>query len=238
MKCFVFVLASLLLAVRGAQQAFPFSSFVKSPFISNAPNDTLRVKYVPSSTGTPVIYANKPVPQQYSQQITLEYNVKFEKGFEWVLGGKLPGITSNNKKAVGCIQPHPVDGWSYRIMWRNDARVELYIYDQSRVGGGIRCGLTKGPRNGILTTDKWFNFKMYMRMNSDASKSDGLAKLYIDDKLTIQRSDIKFKGVNSANISNIMFTTFYGGHSPTWSPSKTTYAQIKGARIYNYDVAV
>ncbi len=78
---------------------------------------------------------------------------------------------------------------------------------------------------------------MYMRLNTKSSTSDGVAKLYVDNKLILQRNNIKFRGVDSgATIDYVTFTTFYGGHDPWWSPSKTTYASYRGAKIHKHDL--
>jgi Chitobiase/beta-hexosaminidase C-terminal domain len=73
---------------------------------------------------------------------TLSYNVYFEPGFDFAKGGKLPGLSANDFDS-GCTDdgsvkrtPHT---WSERVMWRENGRVELYSYDQSRPSGN--CGI-------------------------------------------------------------------------------------------------
>ena len=73
---------------------------------------------------------------------TLSYNVYFAPGFDFAKGGKLPGLSANDFDS-GCTDdgsvkrtPHT---WSERVMWRENGRVELYSYDQSRPSGN--CGI-------------------------------------------------------------------------------------------------
>jgi hypothetical protein len=227
------LLAQYLIAAEAISQVIPFNSFVNSQYVSKLSNNTLKIAYVPSSTGTPVITSSFALPKAYHKEVTLEYDILFDKNFEWVKGGKLPGLLSENRRATGCIQPQPTDGWSYRLMWRSDAKISLYIYDQLRCNGLIPCGSSIESRPGILSKDKWINFKMYMKVNSHPNKSDGIAKLYVNNVSLLSRSGIKFSSAPNASIYYATFTTFYGGHDPSWGPTKTTYAYIRGATIYN-----
>ncbi len=237
LRIIVGLIASTMIASsRALNNTVAFGTFVKSQYITAQTNRTLIVKYEPSSRGTPVIQSQYQLPPAYSTQITLEYNIRFDKDFEWVKGGKLPGIRGGNKAAFGCVQPQPVDAWSYRLMWRANGFAEMYLYDQSRANGTVPCGVSTKSKQPLFVRDKWINLKMYAKINSAPSRADGIAKLYVDNKLALSRTGIKFKSVAGSNIEKILFSTFYGGHDSSWSPSKSTYIHIQGAWIYNYDV--
>jgi hypothetical protein len=232
------LIISLVSVANSLRQTVSFASFVSSPYVSLLSNNTLQVKYVPSSTGTPVISRSKLIDHRFDNEATLEYEVKFDKNFEWKNGGKLPGLLGGDPKtkSTGCIVPQPKDAWSYRLMWRGDGQIEMYIYDQSRRSNNIACGVTTDSKKNVLTKNKWINFKMYMKLNTKAGKPDGVAKLYVDGVLMLFRSGIEFRGVDKgATINSLTFTTFYGGHDTYWSPSKTTYAQFRGATLYDYE---
>ncbi len=168
----------------------------------------------------------------------LEFEVFFDKDFEWVQGGKMHGFISGNPDtdSTGCA-PQPKNGWSFRLMWVKKGTIILYIYDQSRIQSKEKCGVGTYSSPNVLVKDRWLNIKMYMKLNSKGDKSDGVARLYIDNKLILQRNDIKFRGVDTgATIDYIIFSTFYGGSDTSWSPSKTTYAYYRGAKLYDSDI--
>ena len=92
----------------------------------------------PISTSTSVP-TNPPAP---AYAYTLSYDVYFAPGFDFAKGGKLPGLSAAGFDS-GCTDDGNVkrapDRWSERVMWRENGRVELYSYDQSRPSGN--CGI-------------------------------------------------------------------------------------------------
>jgi hypothetical protein len=89
-----------------------------------------------SESGTP---STKLDP---SYSYTLSYDVYFPAGFDFAKGGKLPGLSASDFDS-GCTDDGSVkrtpNRWSERVMWRENGRVELYSYDQSRPSGN--CGI-------------------------------------------------------------------------------------------------
>lgn len=60
------------------------------------------------------------------QTMLLAYDVAFDSGFDWVKGGKLPGLRGG-PNATGCSggnQPTGSDCFSARLMWRANAEGE------------------------------------------------------------------------------------------------------------------
>jgi hypothetical protein len=228
----LFSFLTVLSLIFSPVSSFLFSDFAKSPYITRAGNvDT--IKYVPSSTGTPVLFSLKAI-QPPKREATMQYDILFKKGFEWVKGGKLPGFLGGPKdvKTYGCVVPQPINAWSLRLMWTNKGGIQLYKYDQDRRTNGARCGTVVYSRS-FLQTEKWYRFKLYMKVNSHANARDGSARFYVNNSLLLESKNIPWRGVNdSALIDWIFFTTFYGGHDKTWSPSKTTYAQIKNVAVW------
>jgi hypothetical protein len=51
--------------------------------------------------------------------------VKFEEGFDWRLGGKLPGFGGGDEPGGG---RHSLEGFSSRIMWRGKGMMHQYSY--------------------------------------------------------------------------------------------------------------
>ena len=66
---------------------------------------------------------------------TLIYSFMMKPGFEFVKGGKLPGLGGGNA-TTGC---DPIDpgGWSMRYMWRRNGKAVVYAYHLDRMN---ECG--------------------------------------------------------------------------------------------------
>ncbi|KAF8949642.1 hypothetical protein BGZ52_005309 [Haplosporangium bisporale] len=77
-----------------------------------------------------------PLPNQAftgpkSRFIRLEYQMLFQPGFNWVKGGKLPGILSGSEQGcnAGCSGGGSAENcFSTRMMWRANGEGELYLY--------------------------------------------------------------------------------------------------------------
>ncbi|KAG0067890.1 hypothetical protein BGZ92_005030 [Podila epicladia] len=77
-----------------------------------------------------------PLPNQAftgpeSRYIRLEYQMLFQPGFQWVKGGKLPGILSGSEQGcnAGCSGGGSAENcFSTRMMWRANGEGELYLY--------------------------------------------------------------------------------------------------------------
>ncbi|MDR1759704.1 MAG: hypothetical protein LBR60_04175 [Fibrobacter sp.] len=94
----------------------------RSEVVDEGGNKVLRVKYPAGCVGpndTPIgcgMQIKWPIPET-ADTMWVSYRLKFETGFEFVKGGKLPGLCGG-KCYTGGITPSQGDGWSARIMWR------------------------------------------------------------------------------------------------------------------------
>lgn len=217
--------------------SFNLKDFISGPDITSIQN-SIRVRYQPTNVGSKRLVGIIPTTSEYKNEIMLEYDILFENGFEWVKGGKLPGLRGGNKNiaTTGCVTPQPKNAWSFRLMWSRNGSILLYIYDQSRNEKNIACGVVTKSNINILQINKWINFKIYMKLNSRANVKDGIAKLYINNTLILHRDQIAFSGENNITIDHVYLSTFYGGNDASWAPSKTTYIQFKNAKIYNKNI--
>ena len=223
------LLCTVALAAANTIFPFTFSSFVHGPYVCPMAGGGIRAALIPSSTGTPVIESRLALPAAFQEEVFFKYDVLFEEGFEWVKGGKLPGLFGGPRTvhATGCVV-QPLNAWSVRLMWARNASIQLYLYDQSRRWLHTPCGTALNTHRPVLQIGTWMTFTIHVKLNSGAGKSDGLVALYIDGIQTLKMDQVQLRGVNgSATIDWALFSLFYGGHDSTWSPSKTTYIQFR-----------
>src|SRR5262249_52333186 len=101
--------------------------------------------------------------------------------------------------------------WSVRLMWRAGGTNELYVYEQGREAGA--CG-TRSPTMIPFQTGRWTAVSVHVRLNTPRSAHDGRAQMEIDGRLAREARDIQFRSTTGSRsrISNIFFSTFYGGN--------------------------
>lgn len=186
----------------------------------------LRVTYVPTSDGSERLTVGQTIPA--ALEYTLNYDVLFENDFEWVKGGKLPGLAPTNY-TTGCKDPNP-NGWSVRMMWRRLGEPVLYIYDQNRAN---RCG--EDAHSGVqFAKNTWQPLSVHVRVNQPASASNAEMSLYLAGKRIAHVANAQLRGAEGSAtlINQFIFHTFFGGSDDTWSPSKNVHARFDNIAVY------
>ena len=90
----------------------------------------IRATYVPYEQGSKRIVVNYPI--RPALEYTLNYDVKFEKDFDFTHGGKLHGFGPDKPVAGGkAMRP---DGWSARVTFAKEGGVRTYNYHQDLKG--------------------------------------------------------------------------------------------------------
>lgn len=207
-----------------------FSSKYKNvKVVSGGPTGSrkcLQIEHKPSSKGSDRISIKEDIKP--SREVTLTYLVRFDSKFEFVKGGKLPGLLGGPNKAVGCVK-QPKDSWSVRVMWRREGVATLYIYHQDRKE---RCGMDY-PSSYKFSRGRWHRVQVYVKVNSKKSKSDGYAKLVINGKTVRTVSKIKFRATDSSKAlaTEFYLSNFYGGADKSWAPKRTTKIQFDNIRV-------
>ena len=186
----------------------------------------LRAQYRPNRQGSPRLVFREKLPA--AREYTLTYKLRFHRNFEWVKGGKLPGLGPENP-VTGC-QPLRDDGWSVRLMWRQAGSFVQYLYHQEK---DDRCGEDVRAEDFSFQKDRWYDVALYVRVNRSTSERDGQVRLFVDGEEVARRDNLRLRKTSSGGlIERFMFSSFYGGNSPEWAPSRTTYAYFDDFAVY------
>lgn len=186
----------------------------------------------------------KPGPNIFNRDsVALTYKVYFPKGFDFVKGGKLPGLYSKFGQSGGNTND---DGFSYRVMWRAGGQAEAYIYaPQGRASnpvqdpsiervpgyfsdGSIGISLGRGVQN--FQVDKWNTVKIFIKLNTIQNGrplADGIVQLSINDKSAVDYSKMVWRTRATTQIEGLMFQTFFGGNDASFAPSKDSFVAFK-----------
>lgn len=199
----------------------------------------LRVTYPkggvgPDETGSqfPVVFNNTPqMNQGFYQEIYFRYYVKFEEGFDFRLGGKLPGLMGGGDSWTrsGGNQPDGSNGWTLRMMWRENGKLVVYAYvppsknqkyGSETWGQDIDCDFTAEP-------GQWICIEQFVNVGTQ-NKDDGQLKIWINGSLKIDIDDMHFRDVENTNglIGGFYFSTFHGGNTDEWGPLNDSFAQF------------
>lgn len=195
-------------------------------------NKVLRVKYPrgcvgvndPGACGIQIKW-KLPEP---AKTMWLSYRIKFEEGFEFVKGGKLPGLCGG-KCYTGGKTPECGDGWSARIMWRTGGKVVQYMYftDQAATYGDDMKWNEGGAQRQFIP-GRWHTVLTQVVLNdvpvgASQGLKNGIVRSWFDGELAMEVDTLRL--VDSANqkIDLFYISTFYGGSDSSWAPSKDNY---------------
>lgn len=176
-------------------------------------SDAIRVAYVGSDEGSERIVASYPL-RKAVMEATLTFDVRFDKDFQWVKGGKLHGLGPENPVTGG--NERKPDRWSARLMFAEDGRSHSYLYEQSpdkKFGVGDK---SKAP---VFKKDVWHKVRIQVKVNT-AGKADGEFAVHVDNKQVNKQTGVEFRADDGKNtlISKMLFSTFHGGNTAANAP--------------------
>jgi hypothetical protein len=202
---------------------------------------SLRVKYPkggvgPAETGGqfPIVFRNlNDIQEGLYQELYLRYYVKFEEGFDFNRGGKLPGLMGGGDSwgRSGGNQPDGTNGWTLRFMWRNQGKLVIYAYVPK--SGNGKWGNDKWGQD--ISCDfkaeqgKWHCIEQYVNVGTPGN-DNGILKVWIDGKERLNIDDMRFWNIENeyGPVGGICFSTFHGGNTADWAPRSDSYAQFDG----------
>jgi hypothetical protein len=199
--------------------------------LQKGPVKVLEVEYPkgsidPAATSAPqggagFIY---PSPASFSAGC-LAYDVEFEPGFAFAKGGKLPGLYGGDEPSGGADTSR---GFSTRYMWRDDGAGEVYAYVPKKSG---QYGESISRGAWTFLTGQWQHIEQEVIMNQLGSH-DGVLRVWVDGTLVVNRSDMLYRLADSVSVAGLMFSTFFGGHDPSWASPRTQTAFFRNFQFF------
>lgn len=171
---------------------------------------------------------SSPVTELY-----FSYSIRFKPGFEWVHGGKMPGLQGGNVDAGSYITEDA--GFSARPMWSDGGRIVFYVYHQDMEGN---YGDSWGWGDFTFSTGKWYTVTERVVLNTidedGTALNDGILEGFIDGELMFQRTNIKFKSKESINIESLSIASFFGGSSDFFAATRDEWIDVDNFVAYSY----
>lgn len=171
-----------------------------------------------------------PLDRNY-EELYLSYRVKFSNGFNFVLGGKLPGLTGSRNPVTttpptGGIKPGECDGFSARYMWKSNGIAETYLYSPAQPGNYGEDLLWQNP-NGTpvqFIPDRWYVITQRLVMNTPG-QPDGILEIWLDGVKVQRKTNVFYRGAAcpTMGVNQFYFSTIFGGSDSSWAAVKDEY---------------
>jgi hypothetical protein len=155
----------------------------------------------------------------------LRYYLRFPIGFDFVKGGKLPGLYGgrmNNGRKI----PDGANGFSTRYMWRAGGAGEVYAYLPTSTVHGTSLGRGRWT----WPTGAWTSVEQHVRLNTPG-QSDGLVQVWLNGTLVLEQDGLTFRTTPSLQIEGLFFSSFFGGGDASWATPRDQYADFAGFEI-------
>lgn len=190
----------------------------------------LRVRY-PAGSCSPTVSDKTKAPvggtqffadlgMQPRNSLRLSYYVRFSPNFDFIKGGKLPGLFGgaiNPDKQI----PDGTDSFSTRYMWRENGEGEVYAY----LPTSKKHGTSIGRGNWQFQPGIWYLLEQEVRLNQPGQQ-DGRLRVWVNGKPVLDQNNLTFRNSDRLQIEGIFFSTFFGGSTPTWATPKDVYADF------------
>lgn len=158
-------------------------------------------------------------------EYTFEYEVRFDSGFPWSKGGKIAGFSGGKgyTGGDGALARTLGDGFSVRIMWREEGRLIPYVY-HAGMAEGEDYGDTFGVTLGYVTNTQAHKIKYYAKLNT-GSEANGILRIYLDDVEVLNKTDILYR-TDDSKIDTAHLAFFAGGSTSDWNMTGDGYIRL------------
>lgn len=173
-------------------------------------------------------------PTQPRTSMLLSYDIYFSPGFDFVKGGKLPGLFGG---ATNCSGGRHSDAcFSTRLMWRTNGDGEVYAYIPTEQVSEFcnipdnHCNFEYGNSLGRgawrFVTGRWQNIAQHITLNTPG-RMDGRLRVWYNGQPVLEVNDLNFRNNGDIQVEGIFFSTFFGGSDSSWVPSADCYTYYK-----------
>lgn len=193
----------------------------------------LRVNYAVGGIGPEKGGAGWRWPIGKHKAAELRYTLRFNQDFDFVKGGKLPGLCGGPENVSGGRPADGANGFSARLMWRRDGRGEAYVYHKNqpeKYGESFPF-----PEDFRFPPGKPVQVRIAVVMNT-GGKRDGTLRVWTTlpgqgERLVVERTDMEWRSAETFNVDSLYFETFHGGNDSSWAPTRPCYAEFTGFEV-------
>lgn len=190
-------------------------------------------------------FTAKPFDSFNGNVSSLEYQVFFHSTFNFVKGGKLPGIVGGASGCSGCNSDvtSRTNCFSARFMWGKEGNGYPYLYLPLNVNHEPEfcslanncvagCGLAYNQQ-AYFTRNKWTKIREYVKLNTPG-RNDGILRVWVNDVKKIDYAKMNYRTKSSIGVNGFVVHPFFGGSGDTWKTPVDTYTLYKGFKFTDY----
>jgi len=176
------------------------------------------------------------------QSMMVSYEVAFDAGFDWVKGGKLPGLRGgyNTSGCSGGNEANGEDCWSTRLMWRTSGEGEVYAYiptsnnlcSDSDIICNSDFGISISRGSFTFASGAWNRVTLLVQLNNPTDVANGNVMLYFNDALAISHQGLQLRKNSSLSANGMYFSTFFGGSDSSWATPNTTHTYYRNLQLW------
>lgn len=188
----------------------------------------LKLRYPAGSYGSDAGDAGWRFDFGRREAVELRYQVCFGEDFDFVKGGKLPGLCGGPETITGGDKVNGLEGFSARVMWRKDGRGQAYVYhmhQKSKYGDEFDF-----PEGFRFVPGEPTEIRLRVDMNK-AGKRDGQLRIWANQQLVVERTDLQWRKGSTYGVDSILFNTFHGGGDAAWAPNRDVWAEFGGFQV-------
>lgn len=152
------------------------------------------------------------------EQVYFRYYLRFADDWNPRRGGKLPGFGGTYGRAGWGGRPvDGTDGWSARGLFdgQRDGRTPIgfYCYHMDMKGRYGSNWVWDRDQRGFLENNRWYCIEQHVQLNT-LGQSDGVLRGWVDGQLAFEKTDLRFRTVDSLKIEAVWINVYLGG---TWT---------------------
>lgn len=206
--------------------------------VSTESGNAYRVDYIKGEIGPEKGGVGWRYPISHSDSVELSYRLTFSRDFQWVKGGKLPGLCGGPESVTGGNRADGTNGFSVRLMWRADGRGEAYVYHMNqpqKFGESLpfHSGFRFRAGHSLLV-------RLRVSMNSPGRRNGKLDVWLTSTRSNktvhvLTRSDMEWRSTRNVSVDSLLFETFYGGSNKTWAPRRASFTLFSDISIHSLD---
>ena len=197
-----------------------FETFLRATYPSNSCSPTSAEEHGTPSGGGQFLADAGLAP---TNALHLRYYVRFHAAFDFVKGGKLPGLFGGTDHFSGGAIPDGTNGFSVRYMWRTNGDGEAYAYLPTSDLYGTEIGRGRWR----FQPGEWHCLEQRVVLNRPGS-DDGRLTVWVDGQMLVDERALRYRTTDALQIRGIFFSTFFGGGDPTWATPADACADFAG----------
>ena len=186
-----------------------FATFLRATYPSNSCSPAATADYGSPEGGGQFLAVAGLAP---TNALHLRYYVRFSEGFDFVKGGKLPGLFGGTDHFSGGAIPDGTNGFSVRYMWRTNGDGEAYAYLPTSDLYGTEIGRGRWR----FRPGEWHCLEQRVVLNAPGC-DDGRLTVWVDGRMLVDERALRYRTTDALLIRGIFFSTFFGGGDPTWA---------------------